>query len=274
MLNSKQVVIFTDLDGTVLNHHNYAYEAVLPLLASLKDKQIPVILNSSKTLSELQIWQSRLHLDTPMIAENGGVIRYQDANGIQTKLIGMPYEQIRSTLTHLREINNWDFEGFGDWTVADVMNHTQLRSSDAVLAKERQVTEPILWQDSEAHLNTFKTALAIMGLELKKGGRFYHVMAKHDKADAMHYIENNLEILGLSGEVTTLALGDGQNDQSMLDFADIAIVMPAASGESLKIEGAIYAQTEAPNGWVESIQTALGNQFTQLGNDVLKPLSM
>jgi len=266
MLNIKQAVIFTDLDGTVLNHHDYTYEAVLPLLNVLKIKHIPVILNSSKTLAELEVWQRRLKLNTPMVAENGGVIRYTSATGIQTQLIGMPYEQIRSTLAHLRNLNGWQFEGFGDWTVAEVMNHTHLSSSDAVLAKERQVTEPILWQDSDANLVVFKTALAVMGLVLKKGGRFYHVMAKHDKADAMDYIKQNLAILNLQGEVTLIALGDGENDISMLDYADRAVVMPAATGQSLVIEGALYAQRAAPEGWVESIQTILGN-------DVLMALS-
>ncbi|MBN2866950.1 MAG: HAD-IIB family hydrolase [Thiotrichales bacterium] len=270
MLKSKQIVIFTDLDGTVLNHHDYSYEAVLPLLETLKNNRIPVVLNSSKTIAELEIWQNRLGLETPMIAENGGVIRYKNQYGLQTKLIGMPYQDIRSTLKHLRKVNGWQFEGFGDWTVAEVMNHTQLNSSDAVLAKERQVTEPILWHDSETNLQTFQTVLAVVGLQLKKGGRFYHVMAKHDKADAMCYLKHNLDILNLQGEVTMLALGDGGNDKSMLEFADIAIVMPAACGESLIIEGAIYAENEAPNGWVESIQAALR---TPLGNGVLYPLS-
>ena len=85
MKSIKQAVIFTDLDGTVLNHHNYAYEAVLPLLEQLQLRGVPVILNSSKTLSELEVWQRRLHLHTPMIAENGGVIRYQTPAGVETK---------------------------------------------------------------------------------------------------------------------------------------------------------------------------------------------
>ena len=262
----KQFIIFTDLDGTVLNHHNYGYEAVLPVLERLKAKCIPVILNSSKTLAELEVWQRRLHLDTPMIAENGGVIRFKDQNGeVKTQLIGMPYDQIRSTIKHVRKVNGWQFEGFGDWTVAEIMNHTHLSTLDSVLAKERKVTEPILWNDSDANLKQFKSALSVMGLSLKKGGRFYHVMAQHDKADAMRYIKNNLGILGLKGPVKTIALGDGGNDQSMLDFADVAVVMPAASGKSLVVEGAMYAQTEAPDGWVQSIKTILNN-------DVLKTL--
>jgi len=44
-----KMIIFTDLDGTLLNHKSYDYKAVLPLLERLKSLDIPVVLNSSKT---------------------------------------------------------------------------------------------------------------------------------------------------------------------------------------------------------------------------------
>ncbi|MEA3406313.1 MAG: HAD-IIB family hydrolase [Pseudomonadota bacterium] len=248
--------IFSDLDGTLLNHHTYAYEAVLPLLTQLADRNIPVILNSSKTLSELEVWKQRLSLKTPMIAENGGVIRYDDGETMHTKLIGKPYSEIRSFIKHLRKFNGWQFEGFGDWTVAEVMNHTQLKINDAVHAKEREVSEPILWNDSEESLARFKNALSAEGLTLKKGGRFYHVMALHDKADAMQFLEGN-KAFGCGQACTTIALGDGGNDLAMLEYADIAVVMPPANGAPLQVESAIYSKLEAPQGWVESIESIL-----------------
>jgi len=248
--------IFSDLDGTLLNHHTYAYEAVLPLFEELAENNIRVILNSSKTLAELEVWQQRLHLNTPMVAENGGVIRYDDGKTIHTKLIGQPYKEIRSFIKHLRKFNGWEFEGFGDWTVAEVMNHTQLKINDAVHAKEREVTEPILWHDSQENLQRFKSALSAEGLTLKKGGRFYHVMAKHDKADAIKFLKGN-ETFGCGQACTTIALGDGGNDLAMLEYADIAVVMPPANGKPLQVENAIYSNLEAPQGWVESIESIL-----------------
>lgn len=74
-------IVFTDLDGTILNHHTYAYQAVLPLLAKLRESNVPVVLNSSKTLSELVMWQQTFALDTPVIAENGGVVQYRSDSG-------------------------------------------------------------------------------------------------------------------------------------------------------------------------------------------------
>ncbi|MDX1346824.1 MAG: HAD-IIB family hydrolase [Thiomicrorhabdus chilensis] len=250
-------IIFTDLDGTLLNHHDYAYKAVLPLLKRLEESGIPVVLNSSKTLSELEIWQHRLHLNAPLVAENGGVILFSEGRlKGQKQRIGKAYDEIRSYIKHLRKRYDWSFEGFGDWTVAEVMNRTSLKSSDAVKAKDREVSEPILWLDTPENLARFEQCLAEQGLVLKKGGRFYHVMAQHDKADAMKYLLEHYYDAEQEG-VKSLALGDGENDLSMLLAADKAVVMPPASGEALEVEGAYYAQSEAPVGWIESVERLL-----------------
>lgn len=266
-----QMVIFTDLDGTLLNHDDYDYACVCPLLNNLKAMGIPVVLNSSKTLSELEEWQLKLKLDTPIIAENGGIIcmpktAEQASSHI---LIGRPYDEIRSYIKHLRKRHGWKFEGFGDWTVSEVMNHTSLHSKEAVLATEREVTEPIIWQDNELNLEAFKKELAKEKLMLKKGGRFYHVMGRHDKADAMQFLINK-EYFSSGQDCVVVALGDSENDVSMLNYADIAVVMPNASGKNLNIANAIYIETPAPKGWVQAIEGILeSEQFTNKIKGVL-----
>lgn len=253
-----QIVIFTDLDGTLLNHHNYDYDGICPLLAKLKELEIPVILNSSKTLDELARWQELLHLEPPVIAENGGVVLLPSHTGTPQKvLIGKPYDEIRSYLKHLRKSHGWEFEGFGDWTVAEVMNHTGLKATEAALAKEREVTEPIIWQDSDEALAEFVQALEQEDLIVQKGGRFFHVMGKHDKADAMQFLVNK-EYFSCGSMCKIVALGDSGNDLSMLNYADVPVVLPAASGEALQVKGAIYADKAAPIGWVKAVESIVG----------------
>lgn len=257
-----QLVIFTDLDGTLLNHHNYDYEGICPLLSELKTQGIPVILNSSKTLAELDQWQQKLALEPPVIAENGGVVLLPDGETTSKVLIGRPYAEIRSILKHLRKVNGWEFEGFGDWTVADVMNKTGLRAKEATLAKEREVTEPILWQDSEEHMQKFLALLEQEDLTLKKGGRFYHVMGKHDKADAMQFLVNK-EYFSCGSLCKIVALGDSDNDLAMLNYADIALVLPAASGKRLEVNGAIYIEEAAPQGWVSAVRSVVASESSK-----------
>lgn len=255
-----QLVIFTDLDGTLLNHHSYDYEAVCPLIQKLKASNIPLILNSSKTLSELEIWQQKLDLPPPVIAENGGVVLLPNGEGAQQVYIGRPYDEIRQILVELRNHHGWEFEGFGDWTLAEVMNQTGLKTREASLAKERDVVEPIVWNDSEEAFKIFEAELEKEDLRLKRGGRFWHVMGKHDKAEAMQFLVNK-EYFSCGTICTIVALGDSDNDLSMLNYANIPVVMPRAVGKPLEVNGAIYIDEEAPHGWVKAVEQILAMEL-------------
>jgi HAD superfamily hydrolase (TIGR01484 family) len=49
------LLVFTDLDGTLLDHHTYSFEPALPALNSLKEKNIPLIICTSKTRAEIPL---------------------------------------------------------------------------------------------------------------------------------------------------------------------------------------------------------------------------
>lgn len=250
------MIIFTDLDGTLLNHHSYDYQIVLPILDRLKSLDIAVILNSSKTLSELDEWQEKLELNTPTIAENGGVMRISNHQEPFKKIqLGVSYAHIRSELEAIRSECHWQFEGFGDWSLAEVMNHTQLHSTQALKAMEREASEPIVWLDTDEHLADFKTRLAQHQLTLKQGGRFYHVMGHHDKATAMKALLN--QFYNVSSSQVVVALGDSENDREMLDFADYPIVIPNQAATPFQYPSYFNISQTAPNGWLEAIEKLL-----------------
>ncbi|MGA0327631.1 MAG: hypothetical protein ACO3OK_11595, partial [Limisphaerales bacterium] len=48
--NAQRWVVVTDLDGSLLDHHTYSFEAALPALSVLKEEGIPLILNTSKRI--------------------------------------------------------------------------------------------------------------------------------------------------------------------------------------------------------------------------------
>ena len=64
-MSAKKALIFSDLDGTLLDHYSYQSTAAQPTLKQLHDANIPVILNTSKTLAELDIIRTELNLETP-----------------------------------------------------------------------------------------------------------------------------------------------------------------------------------------------------------------
>ena len=69
-----KTLVFTDMDGTLLDHHTYSFEAAKPALAALDKKNIPVIPTTSKTFAELQPLREDINLTGPFIIENGAAI--------------------------------------------------------------------------------------------------------------------------------------------------------------------------------------------------------
>ena len=51
-------VLFTDLDGTLLDLFDYSYDAALPALEFLKKRKIPVIVCTAKTLAENEYYHA------------------------------------------------------------------------------------------------------------------------------------------------------------------------------------------------------------------------
>ena len=69
-----QRLIFTDLDGSLLDHNTYSHKPAVSLLETLNQVGIPVILTSSKTLAEIVPLREMISNSHPFIVENGAGI--------------------------------------------------------------------------------------------------------------------------------------------------------------------------------------------------------
>ena len=78
--NTPFIVIFTDLDGTLLDHASYRWDEAKPALDLCHRFHIPVIMVSSKTMAEMNMLQQELGLSYPFISENGGGIFFPDGS--------------------------------------------------------------------------------------------------------------------------------------------------------------------------------------------------
>lgn len=278
-LSHKSLLVFTDLDGTLLDHHSYAFDAALPALSRIAALQIPLIINSSKTAAEIEQLRSALKNSHPYIVENGGATLWPDdylplrkegespsGNEPCSSMI-VSYQQIISQIHPLRSISGYRFKGFADLSSTELARLTGLSREEASLAQQREASEPILWHDSEEALQSFKSDLADLGLKLLKGGRFFHVMGKTDKAVGMSKLLHHYQQAWPDRNWQTVALGDGENDRGMLEVADVAIVIPSASGEALHLQRntqVIIADQPGPVGWNQTM-TALLDRIDDQG---------
>ena len=70
-----QFIVFSDLDATLLDHYSYSFTDAKSALKIIRNKNIPLILISSKTRSEIEYYQKQLNIcATPFVVENGCAI--------------------------------------------------------------------------------------------------------------------------------------------------------------------------------------------------------
>lgn len=252
-----RLIVFSDLDGTLLDHDTYDHGPALPAVNRLKELDALLVLASSKTAAEMWPIHRVLGLgEAPMIVENGAAFVTPEAGQTTTTpKTDSPYEQLRSTLTSL----NAPFFGFGDMSDHEVHAHTGLPLAAARLAKARRFSEPGLWQGKPADLPGFLDHLASKGIHARQGGRFLTLSFGQTKADQMTRIL--AEYAPLPHEVTTIALGDAPNDAEMIAAADWGVVIRNDHGSALPRfadETQILRSTVAgPAGWAETMHIIL-----------------
>jgi len=257
-------LLFTDLDGTLLNHDDYSYADALPAIERLSKLAVPIIMVTSKTRAEVEVLQRDMGLEEPFIVENGGGVffpgRYGDlkipsstmASPYRLVTLGVPYSVVRRFVEDRRD--RFDIEGFGDMGAERIAAITGLSATQARLAEQRDFTEPFLLADPD-QLSALAEEAAGKGLSVTTGGRFYHLIGEHqDKGRAIDVVTEIFR--GHWGaDVETIALGDSPNDLPMLERVVYPVVIPRVSGPPLELEreDVQVASREGCRGWGDSV---------------------
>lgn len=263
MLNK---IIFTDLDGTLLDAKTYSFEQALPALRLARQKDIPVVFVSSKTRAELEKLRDRLENHHPFITENGGGIFIPDGyfpfpvegeprEGIQVISLGMPYAEIRRRFMELRARLRIAVRGFGDMTAEEIAALTGLRIDDAVLAGQRDFGEPFLFPGAPDE--RFLLAIEAEGLRWTQG-RFFHLMGDHHKGRAVNILRQLYE--RMAGPVMSIGIGDSLNDLPFLLAVDRPVLVRKENGTydaRIEIPGLIRTKGIGPAGWNEAVMRLL-----------------
>jgi mannosyl-3-phosphoglycerate phosphatase len=267
----EQKIVFTDLDGTLLDHDTYDFTAAKPVLDELRSRSIPVIICSSKTRAEIEIYRKRMNLNDPFITENGAAIflpgdelNLQGMN-LVTKgpyrviELGVPYADLCAIWNNTKKKENLPMEGFSEMTTDEITAHTNLSSEEARLAAKREYSEPFLFSGTSDQFDILDRQVQEKGLTITKGGRFFHLIGPNDKGRAVEIVAGIYANTYPDSKIRTVGLGDSANDIPMLQQVDIPVVIRKKTGEWERIEGidAIYSDKPAPQGWADSVLSIL-----------------
>ena len=260
-------VVFTDLDGTLLDHSTYSFEKALPALRMLKEKQVPVVICSSKTRREIEHYRKLLGNEDPFISENGGGIFIpKDYFGFSLRDSGFPvieesnyliirlgahYADLRKAIIELRS-GGFAVKGFGDMDIEEIAAVTGLTLEESEMAKERDFDEPFL-PDSSTDIAGLLQEIKAKGFHVTQG-RFHHILGDSDKGKAVGIV---IEFYKKSSkEVVTVGIGDGLNDISMFGKVDYPVIVREPDGNydpRITVPKLIKADGIGPDGWNKAI---------------------
>ncbi|HBR96647.1 MAG TPA: mannosyl-3-phosphoglycerate phosphatase-related protein, partial [Gammaproteobacteria bacterium] len=222
-----------------------------------------VVLVTSKTLAEVSALSAALGLDHPVVAENGALVAvppgYFGTDDSPLLRLSPTYEQLCQWLWQLRQTKGYRFTGFCDMDNADVAKHTGLSTEDAALARQREGSEPFMWEDSETALAAFMEDVKAQGWRCVQGGRFWHLLGDTDKAQAAHHVLSRYRET-IDCHLETVALGDSPNDLPLFHVASIAVVIRRHDGTWMDVDvpgRTIQTNGIGPIGWNEAIGSIL-----------------
>lgn len=258
---AENLIIFTDLDGTLLDLNTYSYQEAKEALRMVTSERIPVVFCSAKTMAEQEVYREELKINDPFIVENGGAIfiekdyfpfsyQYQRSFAAYNVIeIGMPYEEIRRILEQVRAQTHVVVKGYGDMSVEEVALETGLDLQAAKRAMQRQYGETIKLEVSEKELERFERALGCRGLTCTFGGKLYGVMGPNDKGKAIAILTELYR--KERGDIHTIGIGDSLNDIPLLSAVDLPILVqkPGGTWEDINLPNIYRAKGIGPVGW-------------------------
>ncbi len=276
MANAIYLVV-TDLDGTLLDHDDYSYDAALPALQLLEELRIPVVLASSKTRSEILALREELGNEHPFIVENGAAVYVPEgyfagapdgcmsADGFLFREFVPRRDTWTALLATLRERFPGSFQDFATAGIDELVAMTGLSREQAARANEREYSEPVQWRGSDTDLEVFLGALGEAGARCLRGGRFISVAGDSDKGMAWRWLREQYRRAAASHEVFDLGLGDGQNDAPLLEVTHRAALIPAR-GRPLprleRTEGILLPTGYGPEAWAFAARDWLRELYT------------
>ena len=266
-------LVFSDLDGSLLDHDSYRYDAALPQVQALEQAGVPLVLVSSKTRAEILALRVELDNVHPFIVHNGAAVfiprHYFPEQPADTEVrdefwvwaMAPPRERWLSLLRNLAPEFPDAFESFDSAGVDGIVAMTGLSADAAERAGQREYSEPVRWLASLEEQHRFIERLQAAGATVTPGGRFLSVAGPADKGSALQWLRSCYQRAG-NGEVEDLAIGDGPNDRPMLEVAGTALLVrsPVHDFPTLaRTDNVIRSQGLGPSGWAEGVSQWLSS---------------
>ena len=256
-----KILIFTDLDGSLLDRDTFKFDEIKDYIRQLISKGIFIIPNTSKTEKEILEFNSDLGSSLPFISENGSSI-----NGLNLLNKDLPQELIlsrekeilleifkKTVSSNLQNKCKWLSEmNTRDQSLILGLEHKKLK-----MALDRKYTLPFIFNGNKNQKKELSKIIKNKGLFLQEGGRVIHLTDRVNKAKALkvfvRFFKKN------NKNVKTIAVGDNYNDLDMLKTSDFPCLVfnDKFTLDEIPINNLITTNKPSPEGWADVIKMAL-----------------
>ncbi len=256
-----KVLIFTDLDGSLLHRDTFEFGEIKDYLTQIISKGIFVIPNSSKTDKEILNFSYDLGLSLPYICENGAAI-----HGLDLLNKDLPKELILSRekediINIFKNIVPIKLQNKCNW-LSEMDEKRQslifgLQDKKLKMALDRKYTIPFIFNGTKNEKNQLSKIIKKDGLYLQEGGRVINLTDRINKAKALRvfvrFFKKHYK------NVQTVAVGDNYNDIDMLKISDIPCLVfnDKFTLDEIPINNLITTNKPSPEGWADVIKMAL-----------------
>jgi len=273
-METKLVVL--DLDGTLLNNQHEITEETKIYLNKLKSKGIKIVIATGRTYTAAKRYHNELALDTPLISCNGGFIY----DPIGKKVIdGHPIskETIKNIFNILQDSNT-----FFQFYSADTIYSTEIKyllaqwmEENKKLDKKDIINIEIIDDPLKTLASTEEPIFKLLAIEKNPAiyDKLMAILSNIDEIELVSSFNGAIDIMekgitkGMALEFVadylnipmdqTLAIGDNNNDATMLKAAKIGIAMENATSFAKNNANEI-TDTNLNNGVLKALQKHIG----------------
>jgi len=257
----QKILIFTDLDGSLLHRDTFKFDPIKDYILSLVNQGIIIIPNSSKTEREIEKFSEELGVKLPYISENGSSIQglnLINANFPNKIVLSREKEelikifndkvpeQLKDKCIEISKINKKKQEKiFGQ------------KDDNLKNALNRKYTLPFLFKGDKTEKNKLSKILSSSSLTLQEGGRVVNLCDNINKVKSMNKV---IKILKKTEDrIKSIAVGDNYNDLEMLKNCDIPCLVfnDKFKLDQININNLIFSNKPSPEGWADVIKKAL-----------------
>ena len=255
------IVIFTDLDGSLLHRDTFKFDPIKDFIKDLVDKGIIIIPNSSKTGKEIEKFNDELGIELPYILENGSAIHGLDLinkNFPNKIILSREKEEL------LKIFNTKVPEKIKD--KCNLISKMLKKKQEEIFGQKgdqlndalnRKYTLPFLFSGEKKEKNKLLKILSINSLTLQEGGRVSNLCDNVNKIKSMNRV---IKILKKTEEkIKTITVGDNYNDLDMLKNSDVPCLVfnDLFKLDQINIDNLIFSNKPSPEGWADVIKKAL-----------------